>query len=118
MTMVGKDYNTLLKKIAAALEDRDSVAFADCFSKNGKYFDYCPMLNGGEDWVAYGSAGIEMFFRNRFAFDMLSVSDPVIESEKAMTFFGAYNGPYIYALFEIKEIGDDGLIQKAVVYPA
>jgi hypothetical protein len=107
----------LLDKAVAALRDRDYKTFASCFSEDGKYFDYCPSSNGGDNWFAYGRESVEMFFRNRFVHDHLTVSDPVPVSDWRASFFGAYDGPYLYAMFEIAEIGDDGLIQKAIVHP-
>jgi hypothetical protein len=44
-----------------------------------------------------------MFFGNRFALDLFSLSCPRQESESRASFFGAYDGPYVYAMFEIKE---------------
>ena len=108
---------TLLMHAIDALERADSKAFASCFSEDGWFSDYCPSSNGGDNWFCFGSAGIEMFFFNRFAHDLFSLSCPRQESEKRASFFGAYDGPYVYAMFEIKEIGDDGRIRKAVVYP-
>jgi hypothetical protein len=106
-----------LMRAIDALERADNMAFASCFSEDGWYSDYCPSSNGGDNWFCYGSAGIEMFFGNRFALDLFSLSCPRQESESRASFFGAYDGPYVYAMFEIKEIGDDGLIRKAVVNP-
>jgi hypothetical protein len=76
-----------------------------------------PILNGWDNWFCYGSAGIEMFFIHMFAQDRFSLSCPKQESEHRASFFGVYDGPYVYAMFEIKKVGDDGLIRKAVVYP-
>jgi len=101
-----------------ALERADYRGFAACFSENGKYLDYCPSSNGKDNWFCYGAAGIEMFFHNRFQLGHLSVASVRIEDEGRASFFGAYDGPYVYAMFEIQEIGEDGRIGKAVVHPA
>ena len=108
--------SSLLEKAINALKDQDYKTFAACFSEDGRYFDYCPSSNGYDNWFLYGKEAIEMFFRNRFAYDYLIVSDPVLEGESKASFFGAYDGPYLFAMLEIAEISDDGLIQKAVVY--
>jgi len=107
----------LIEKALNALKDMDYKTFASCFSEDGKYYDFCPSSNGHDNWFAYGREAIEMFFRNRFTFSHLIVSDPVPESDTRATFFGAYDGPYLYAKFEIAEIAADGLIAKAVVAP-
>jgi hypothetical protein len=109
--------DTLLMRAIDALKRTDFKAFASCFSEDGWYSDYCPSSNGGDNWFCFGSAGIEMFFVNRFAHGFFSLSCPKWESDFRASFFGAYDGPYVYAMFEIKEIGDDGLIRRAVVYP-
>jgi hypothetical protein len=108
----------MLEKALKALESRDYKALAACFSEDGKYFDYCPSCNGKDNYFVYGSAAIEMFFRNRFTFDLLTISDPVAESDRTASFFGAYEGPYLFARFEIEELDAHGLIKKAVVHPA
>ena len=107
----------LLRRSIDALERADFKAFAACFEKNGWYSDYCPSSNGKDNWFCYGSKGIEMFIGNRFAQNRFTLSCPVQESETRASFFGAYDGPYVYAMFEIREIGDNGLIRKAIVYP-
>ena len=113
-----KRLETMVKKALKALSDKDYKALASCFSEDCKYFDYCPSCNGKDSYFVYGSASVEMFFRNRFTFDSLTVSDPVIENDKTASFFGAYEGPYIFARFRIEELDDAGLIKKAVVSPA
>jgi hypothetical protein len=108
----------MLEQALKALAERDYKAFAACFSEDGKYFDYCPAMNGKDNYFVYGSAGIEMFFRNRFTFNLLTVSDPVVEDDKRASFFGAYEGPYLFARFELEALDENGLIKKAVVHPA
>jgi hypothetical protein len=108
----------MIEKALKALAEKDYKALAACFTEDCKYFDYCPSCNGKDNYFVYGSACVEMFFRNRFTFDQLIVSDPVIEDDKTASFFGAYDGPYIFARFRIEEIDPAGLIKKAVVHPA
>jgi hypothetical protein len=108
----------MIEKALKALANKDYKALAACFTEDCKYFDYCPSCNGKDTYFVYGSACVEMFFRNRFTFDQLIVSDPVIEDEKTASFFGAYDGPYIFARFRIEETDATGLIKKAVVHPA
>lgn len=108
---------TILMRAIDAMERADAKVFASCFSEDASYSDYCPSSNGLDNWFCYGSAGIEMFFVNMFAQDRFSLTCPKQEGEYRVSFFGAYDGPYVYAMFEIKEVGDDGLIHKAVVYP-
>lgn len=108
----------MIEKALKALAEKDYKTFAACFSEDCKYLDYCPSCNGKDNYFVYGSACIEMFFRNRFTFEHLIVSDPVVEDEKTASFFGAYEGPYIFARFRIEEFDASGLIKKAVVHPS
>ncbi len=108
----------MIEKALKALSDMDYITFAECFSEDCKYFDYCPSCNGNENYFVYGSACIEMFFRNRFTFQRLIVSDPVVENENTASYFGAYDGPYVFARFRIEEFDEAGLIKKAIVHPS
>jgi hypothetical protein len=109
---------TMIGKVMKALTEKDFAAFASCFSEDGKYIDYCPSLNGKNNYFLYGSASIEMFMRNRFSFGQLIIAEPEIEDENSATYFGAYEGPYQYAELEIEEYDEAGLIKKAVAHPA
>ncbi len=108
----------MLEKAMKALAEKDYLTFAACFSEDCKYFDYCPSCNGEDDYYVYGNDCMEMFFRNRFTFNHLSVFDPVVENYSTANFFGSYDGPYIFARFRIEEFNADGLIKKAVVHPS
>lgn len=108
----------MIAKVMKTLTEKDFAAFASCFAEDGKYIDYCPSLNGKTNYFLYGSASIEMFMRNRFAFGHLIIAEPKIEDENTATYFGAYEGPYQYAKLVIEEYNEEGLIKKAVAYPA
>jgi hypothetical protein len=108
----------MIQKALDALAAMDSVALAACFSEDCKYFDYCPSVNGKENYFIYGSDCIEMFFRNRFAHEHLVVSEPRAEDANTGSYFGAYSGPYVFARIQIEEFDENGLIKKAVVHPA
>ena len=108
----------MIEQAVRALADRDFRLFAGCFSEDGRYYDYCPSQNGKDNYFVYGRDAIEMFFRNRFTFDQLTVSDPVIEDDRTASFFGAYEGPYVFARFRIDALDGNGIIKKAVVHPA
>jgi hypothetical protein len=108
----------VIKRAMDALERKDPEGFAACFSEDGRLFDYCPSLNGSDSYFSYGNACIELFYRNRFYFDHLVVSCPLVEDENTASYFGAYDGPYIFARFRIEVIDENGLIRRAVVHPA
>lgn len=108
----------MIEKALKALVDMDWKAFSECFSEDCKYHDYCPSMSGKDNWFVYGRASVEMFFRNRFTFEHLFVAEPAVEDGRTASFFGAYDGPYIFARFRIEEFDGDGLIRKAVVHPS
>jgi hypothetical protein len=108
----------MIRKIIRALTEKDYIALSQCFSENCKYFDYCPSQNGEANYFVYGSDCVEMFFRNRFTFDYLDVAEPVFEDENTATYFGAYNGPFVYARLKIEEYDENGLAKKVLVTPA
>ena len=60
---------------------------------------------------------LRCFFKLKFLSGEFEAAEPVIESENSASYYGAYNGPYIYARFSIEEYDSTGLIKKAVVHP-
>jgi hypothetical protein len=107
----------MIRKAMKALADGDSEALAGCFSEDCRYFDYCPSCHGADNYFVYGSAGVEMFFKNRFNLDHLAVYDPIVEDENTASFFGLYDGLYVFARFRIEAWSEAGRIKKAVVHP-
>ena len=108
----------MIQKLLDALEYGDEVAVSACFAEDGQFFDYCPCVNGKEAYIIYGRSGIEMLYRNLFAINRLIVSVPEADGDISGTFFGAYEGPYVFARVSIQETDDNGLIKRAVVTPA
>lgn len=96
----------------------DEVRLSQCFSEDGKLFDYCPCVNGEEANIVYGRSGIELFYRSIFAVKKLTAAEPDIDGQETGTFFGSYNGPYIYCRATITECSEDGKIRRAVIVPA
>lgn len=108
----------MIEKVISALMERDAVTLASYFSENCKYFDYCPSLNGESNTFIYGSAGLEMLFKSKFAFGAFEIAEPLIENENTASFFCSYSGPYIFARLNIEEYDNAGLVKKIVVHPA
>lgn len=109
----------MINKILNALVNKDSQALADCFTENCTYYDYCPVLNGAQNFYVYGNACMALLFKHIFVAGDLEVREPEIEDSDTATFFGAYYGPYVYARLKIEEYDEaTGLISKAVVTPA
>ncbi len=108
----------MIKKYIEAMQAGDFMALAACFAEKCRYFDYCPIGANKSNYHVYGRVGVEMFFRNKFTFKALSVSDPVIESERSANFLVNYSGTYLYVRATIDSIDEDGLIQELTVAPA
>lgn len=109
---------TLIKKYTQAMLARDSKALSELFSPNAIFVDYCPKDAGKPLFHAYGCAGIDMFFRNRFLFQKFEIHDPLIVSDTQVYYYAIYEGYYIRAVATIQDFSEDGEIQRMVVRPA
>lgn len=82
------------------------------FAPKCRYFDYCPIGTNHDNYHVYGKEAIEMFFHHKFTFRILSITDPVIESETSANFLVCYSGTYLYARATIECATEDGLIRS------
>ncbi len=108
----------MVEKLLDALCRGDYLGMAALFSRDCRYFDYCPLLNGKQGYFVYGREAVEMFFRNRFVQGRFEAASPVAEDERTGSYFGAYEGPFVFARLRIEELDEDGLIRKLTVCPA
>lgn len=108
----------MIRKYIEAMEKGDYKALAECFTPKCRYFDYCPIGASRDNYHVYGKTAIEMFFHNKFTFRILSISDPVIESEDSANFLVSYGNTYLYARATIEKYSADGLIEELTVRPA
>jgi len=107
-----------IETIMNALVDKNQKLLASCFAEDCTFIDYCPSQNGDTNSFVYGSDCMEMYFNLRFKTGEFEAAEPVIEGTGQATFFGMYNGPYVYARLRIEEYDNDGRVKKAVVSPA
>ncbi|MBQ8830580.1 MAG: nuclear transport factor 2 family protein [Oscillospiraceae bacterium] len=108
----------MINKLLKALHEKDYFGLAACFAPNCKYYDYCPSLNGHENYFVHGREMVEMFFRNRFVHNHFEIASPRAESETEGTFFGSYDAPFVYARLRIEGTDENGLITKLVISAA
>lgn len=108
----------MIKKYIDAMTKGDYKALSECFAKKCQYFDYCPAENGKPNYHVYGRECVEMFFRHKFTFRLLTMNDPVIENENEANFLVSYSGSFYYAHATIEKLSADGLIELMVVRPA
>ena len=85
----------MIEKYIEAMLNGDYKALAACFAPHCRYFDYCPIGTNRDNYHVYGREAIEMFFHHKFTFRILSITDPVIESETSANFLVAYGGTYL-----------------------
>ena len=108
----------MIGKILEALCAADETALSRCFAEDGKLYDYCPCVNGGEAHIVYGREGIELLYRSLFAVRRLTAAEPAADGADTGTFFGSYDGPFVFARLRIEELDGDGLIRRVTVCPA
>ena len=108
----------MIHKLINAMYKKDYYGMAECFAQDCRYHDYCPSLNGMENYFVYGREAIEMFFRNRFIHNHFDIASPRIKNEREATFFGSYDGPFVFARLIVEEIDENGLITKVVISAA
>lgn len=109
---------TLIKQYVNAMQSRDPKALSELFSPTAIFVDYCPKDAGQPLYHAYGTEGIDMFFRNRFLFRKFEMMDPVIVSDTQVYYYAIYEGYHIRAIATIQDFSEDGEIQRMVVRPA
>ena len=109
---------TLIRQYVNAMLNRDSEALSKLFSPTGSFMDYCPKDSARPLIHAYGSEGIDMFFRNQFLFHKIEITDPQIISDTQAYYYAIYNGYHIRAIVTIQEFSSDGDIKHLVVRPA
>ncbi|MBQ8975719.1 MAG: hypothetical protein IJ072_08385 [Oscillospiraceae bacterium] len=109
----------MIKRIINAIKARDYEAVTQCFEDSEKvcYIDYCPINVGYDNFFIYGSRAVEMFFRDKFFNGSFCIEQERIEDENSATFFGCYNNKYYFGRLTVEELGENGLIKKAVVRP-
>ncbi len=107
----------MIEKYIEAMQSRDYMQLAACFAPKCRYFDYCPIGANKDNYHVYGRPAIEMFFHNKFMFEGLTISDPVIENDTTANFLVSYSGNYFCAQAAIESVSEDGLIQELTVRP-
>lgn len=108
----------MIQQYIDAMMKGDYKALAECFAPKCRYFDYCPIGTNRDNYHVYGKVAVEMFFHHKFTFRILSISDPVIESDTSANFLVSYGGTYLYARASIESADENGLIQELTVRPA
>lgn len=109
---------TLIRKFVNAMESCNAYELGQLFASDAVYIDFCPIDAGRQKYYAYGTEGIDMFFRNRFVFQHFRITDPVIMSDTQVRYFAVYGTFHLQAIATIQEFDEDGNIRALVVRPA
>ena len=97
----------MIQNYIDAMLKQDNIALAECFYSNARLFDYCPGENNMQNFHVCGKTAIEMFFLNKFFFNIIKISDPVITDEKTADYFVSYGGQYRHVQARIEAVVDD-----------
>lgn len=97
----------MIQEYINAMVAQDYKALAECFSPKCRLFDYCPIGNDMENFHVCGRAAIEMFFRNKFFFNVISISDYNVTDDNTADYFVSYGGQYMHVQAKIEAIVND-----------
>ncbi len=106
----------MINQYIDAMVAQDHMALATCFSERCRLFDYCPGENNMQNFHVCGRTAVEMFFLNKFFFNIIRVSDPVITDENTADYFVAYGDQYRHVQAKIEAM-EDGKIAVLTVRP-
>lgn len=109
----------VIADFSKAMENKDYVALANCFSDQCRLFDYCPAGAGKDNYYIYGKKAVDMFYHNKFVLGGLKITDPLIVDERTVNFYCSYGGVVIHAVASILTYDSKtGLIKELVIRPA
>ena len=109
----------IIADFKSAIETKNFKEMSECFSTNGRIFDYCPEGAGKVNSFIFGKKAVDMFYHNKFYLDGLSFQDPKIIDERTLDFYGNYGGALIHAIATIETYDTEtGLINEMVIRPA
>lgn len=97
----------MIQKYIDAMLAQDYQALAECFSPKCRLFDYCPIGNNMENFHVCGQTAVEMFFRNKFFFNVIRISDPQITDENTADYFVSYGGQFMHVQARIESYAED-----------
>lgn len=106
-----------IEKYVEAMENKDFAGLADLFTKDGILCDYCSNSSAQKEYHIYGREAINMFFRNKFGFRQYSIADAEVVNEKQAEFVANFGGYNIMAIATVREVNEDGLIERLTVRP-
>lgn len=106
-----------IEKYVEAMENKDFVGLAELFTKKGILCDYCTTSSSQNEYHIYGREAINMFFRNKFGFRQYSISEAEVVNDTQAEFIANFGGYNIMAIATVREVNEDGLIERLTVRP-
>ena len=107
-----------IEKYIDAMENKDFSVLAELFTKDGILCDYCSTAASSQrEYHIYGREAINMFFRNKFGFRQYSIMESEIVNDTQAEFIANFGGYNIMAIATVREVDENGLIQKLTVRP-
>lgn len=106
-----------IEKYVEAMENKDFAGLAELFTKKGILCDYCTTSSSQNEYHIYGREAINMFFRNKFGFRQYSISEAEVVNDTQAEFIANFGGYNIMAIATVREVSEDGLIERLTVRP-
>ena len=106
----------MIQQYIDAMLAQDYQALADCFSPKCRLFDYFHIGNNMENFHVCCRTAVEMFFRNKFFFNVIRISDPVVTDDDTADYFVSYGGQYLHVQAKIERYAD-GKISILTIRP-
>ena len=107
-----------IEKYVEAMENKDFAGLAELFTPEGILCDYCSSnASAQKEFHIYGREAINMFFRNKFGFRQYSIAEAEVVNEKQAEFIANFGGSNIMVLATVREVDENGLIEKLTVRP-
>lgn len=106
-----------IEKYVEAMENKDFAGLAELFTKDGILCDYCTTSSSQNEYHIYGREAINMFFRNKFGFRQYSILEAEVVNETQAEFIANFGGYNIMAIATVRDVNEDGLIERLTVRP-
>lgn len=106
-----------IEKYVVAMNNKDFAGLADLFTPDGILCDYCTNQATQNEYHIYGREAINMFFRNKFGFRRYSIAEAEIVNDTQAEFIANFAGYNIMAIATVREVNEEGLIEKLTVRP-
>ena len=106
-----------IEKYIETMENKDFAGLAELFTKDAILSDYCSTTASQEEYHIYGKEAINMFFRNKFGFRRYSIMEAEVVNDTQAEFIANFGGYNIMAIATVREVDENGFIERLTVRP-